>query len=111
MKGVKNMSKITGIESIFGGSDFYDESGNHIGYSVPGIGGGEDYYWDNGTTGYTVDSIVGNRQNYYGSDGTRAHSIDSVFGGQTIHGDISGYRVDAPLGGGSDISIDDKPDF
>ena len=31
------MSRINGYESVFGGSDFYDENGNFIGYSVPGM--------------------------------------------------------------------------
>ena len=101
------VKKIYGVESIFGGSDFYDENGNHVGYSVPGIGGGEDYFWDNGETGYTVDSVIGNGQNYYGSEGTRAYSIDSVLGGQTIHGDVNGFSVDSPFGGGLDIFIDE----
>jgi len=104
------MSRIYGIESIFGGSDFYDENGNHVGYSVPGIGGGEDYYWDNGETGYTVDSIIGNGQDYYGSDGMRAYSIDSMFGGRTIHGDVSGFSMSSSFDGGSDIFVDEKPD-
>ena len=82
-----------------------DENGNHVGYSVPGIGGGEDYFWDNGETGYTVDSIISG-QDYYGSDGTRAYSVVSVFGGKTIHGDVSGFSVDS-LFDGSDIVIEE----
>ena len=93
------VKRIYGVNSILGGQDFYDENGNHVGYSVPGIGGGEDFFWDNGETGYTVDSVIGNGQNYYGSDGTRAYTVDSVFDGQTIHGDISGFSVNSPLGG------------
>ena len=104
------MKRITRIESIFGGADFYDESGNHVGYSIPGIGGGEDYFFDNGETGYTVDSVI-NGQDYHGSDGTRAYSVDGILGGQDIYGDVSGFSVDSPFGGGSDIFIDDKPDI
>ena len=39
------MKKIYSVDSVFGGSDIYDENGNHIGFSVPGIGGGKEYYW------------------------------------------------------------------
>lgn len=107
--GVMTMSRIYGIESAFGGSDFYDENGNHVGYSVPGIGGGEDYYWDDGSTGYSVDSIIGNGQDYFGSDSKRAYSVDGLFGGKDIYGDVNGFSVDS-LFGGSDIFLDDKPD-
>ena len=58
------MSRITGIESIFGGQGFYDEGGNFVGYSVPGIGAGEDFYGVDGKTGYSVDSVIGNGQDY-----------------------------------------------
>ena len=101
------VKRIYGIESVFGGQDFYDENGNHVGYSVPGIGGGEDYFWDNGETGYTVDSIIGNGQDYYGSNGTNAYSIDSIFGGQTIHGDVTGYSTNE-LFSGTSIFIEDE---
>ena len=111
VKRVMKMGRIYGIESAFGGSDFYDENGNHVGYSVPGIGGGEDYFWDNGETGYTVDSVIGNGQDYYGSDGTRAYTVDGLFGGKTIHGDVNGFSADS-LFGGEDIFIDgEDPDF
>ena len=103
--GVILMKIIYRVGSAFGGSDFYDENGNHIGYSVPGIGGGEDYFFDNGETGYTVDSVIGNGEDYYNSNGTQAFSIDSVFDGQTIHGDISGYSLNSLLGG-SEIVIE-----
>ena len=103
---VMKMSRIYSIQSAFGGSDFYDENGNHVGYSVPGIGGGEDFFWDNGETGYTVDSAI-NGQDYYGSDGTRAFTVDSMPGGKTIHGDVNGFSADSLLGG-SDILIEDN---
>ena len=98
------MRRITRIESALGGANFYDEDGNLIGYSLPGIFGGEDYFWDNGESGYTVDNIIGNGEDYVGSDGTRAYSIDSIFGGKTIHGDVSGYCIDSPFYG-NDIVI------
>ena len=98
------MKRIYRVESILGGSNLYDENGNHIGYSVPGIGGGEDYFFNNGETGYTVDSVI-NGQDYYGSDGTRAYSVDGLFGGQNIYGDVSGISVDSPFGESS-IFID-----
>ena len=104
------MDRIHSIKSSFGGSDFYDENGNHVGYSVPGIGGGEDFFWDNGETGYSVDSVIGNGQNYYSSDGTRAYTVDAAFGGQTMHGDGSGCSSSSPFGG-SDIFIDEKPNI
>ena len=104
------MKRIYSIKSALGGSDFYDEDGNHIGYSVPGIGGGEDYFWDNGGTGYTIDSIIGNGQDYYGSDGTRAYTIDSIFGGKTIHGDVNGFSMESPFGG-TDAFIDGDDEY
>lgn len=103
------MKKIYSVESILGGSDYYDENGNHVGYSIPGIGGGQDFFFDNGETGYTVDSIIGNGEDFYGSDGKRAYTVDSPFGGQTIHGDISGFSVDS-LCSGSDIFVDEDVD-
>ena len=101
------MSRIYSVESIFGGQDFYDENGKHVGYSVPGIGGGEDYFWDNGETGYSVDAVIGNGQDYYGSDGTRAYSVDSPLGGQTILGDILGVGTDSAFGR-TDIFLDES---
>ena len=99
MTGVMFMKrKIYRVESILSGSNFYDEEGNHIGYSVLGIGGGEDYFFNDGETGYTVGSVI-NGQDYYGSDGTRVHSVDGLFGGQNIYGDVSGFSVDSPFGG------------
>ena len=38
------MAKISSVPGIFGGEDFYDESGRKVGYSVPGIFGGRDFY-------------------------------------------------------------------
>ena len=101
------MKRIYRVESILGGSNFYDEGGNHIGYSIPGIGGGEDYFFSNGETGYTVDSVI-NGQDYNGSDGVHAHTIESVFGGEEIHGDVSGFGVDSIISRGKDIFLDDQ---
>ena len=100
------MKRFYGIQSAFGGQDFYDDSGSYVGSSVPGIGGGEDYFWANGETGHTVDSAISG-QDYYGSNGSRVSSVDSVFGnGQNFFGDSSGYSVDSVFGG-SDIFIDE----
>ena len=99
------MSRINGFESIFGGSDFYDENGNYVGSSVPGIGGGEDFYFANGETGYTVPGIGGG-EDYFGSNGKTAYTADGLFGGKDIYGDVNGLSVDSPLGG-SDIFIND----
>lgn len=83
------MKKFYSIESIFGGSDFYDESGSKIGYSVPGIGGGEDFFFDDGTQGYSVDSVV-NGKDFYVYDGCQPS--------QDIYEDIlnSNYGFDEP---------------
>ena len=63
------MSKrIYSVDSIFGGADFYDESGNLVGYSVPGIFGGQDYYGTNGKTMYSVPSIISG-EDFYGENG------------------------------------------
>ena len=99
------MSRLYKIDGFFGGSDIYDENGNLVGFSVPGIIDGEDFYWNDGRTGFTVDSIFDTGQNYYGSDGTIVYSDNSIFGGQIIHGDISGYSIDSPFGG-SDIYLE-----
>ena len=58
-----NMKRITRVDNVFVSADFYDESGNLIGYSVLGISSGEDFYGVNGETGYSVDSALGNGQN------------------------------------------------
>ena len=83
---------------------WYDENGEFIGYSVPGIGGGKDYYGKDGEYGYSVDSAFGG-SDYYGSNGEMAYSVDSPFGGETIYGEYSGIEIDSPLGG-SDIFLD-----
>ena len=42
-------------ESLFGGRNFYDESGHHVGYSTESLFGGENYYSDqNGYMGYST---------------------------------------------------------
>lgn len=99
--------KYYSVKSILGGSDFYDENGRFVGHSVPGIGGGEDFFVVNGETGYSIDSVFGG-QDFYGSNGTRAYSVRNPLGGEDIHGDISGYTIDSPFGGGSDIFLDDN---
>ena len=99
------VKRIFRVESILGGSNFYDESGNNLGYSVPGIGGGEDFFFSNGENGYTVDSVI-NGQDYNGSDGAHAHTIESVFGGEEIQGDVSGFGVDSIISRGKDIFLD-----
>ncbi len=103
------MKRIYRVESILGGSNLYDEDGNHIGYSVPGIGGGEDYFFTDGKTGYTVDSVI-NGLDYYGSDGTQAHTIESVFGGKEIQGDVSGFSVGSVFDGENVYLDRDKSD-
>lgn len=62
----------------------------------------------NGERGYTVDSALGG-QDYYDSNGKRAYSINGLFGGKDIHGDISGFSVDHPLGG-EDLFLDEDAD-
>ena len=42
------MKQISGFDSAFGGQDFYDDNGNYVGSSVPGIGCGEDFYGADG---------------------------------------------------------------
>ena len=101
------MKKIYHVQGVLGGSTFYDENSNYLGFSLPGIGGGEDFFFDTGETGYTVDSIISG-QDYYGSDGKQAHTIESVLGGEGIYGDIAGFRGDSPFGS-SDIFINDDP--
>ena len=61
-KGGEPMRNIYGIPGVFGGEDFYDESGRKIGYSIPGILGGEDFYDTDGThAGYGVPGIFGGK--------------------------------------------------
>lgn len=100
------MKHIYGVDSAFGGQDFFDDSGNYVGSSAPGIGGGEDYFGADGTTGYSVDSALGNGKDFYFSDGRTAHTVDSILGGQNIYGDVNGFSVNSPFGG-SDIILDD----
>ena len=100
------MKRLYSIEGVFGGTDYYDENGEHVGYSVPGVLGGEDYRWDNGETGYSVDSVFSG-QNYHGSDGTEVWTVDSITGcGQDIYGDVQGHSVVSPFGG-TDFFLDD----
>lgn len=60
--------RIYSVDSVFGGVDFYDESGNLVGYSVPGIFGGEDHYGTNGKTMYSVPSVFGG-EDFFGDNG------------------------------------------
>ena len=99
------MKIIHRIDSVFGGADFYDDSGNFVGHSVPGIGGGEDFFGVNGETGYSVPGIGGG-QDFYFSDGRTAWSVDGVFGGQDIYGDVNGSS-NGPLFGVSELFIND----
>ena len=34
------MSRIYSVPGVFGGEDYYDETGKKVGYSVPGLFGG-----------------------------------------------------------------------
>ncbi len=101
------MARIHGVESIFGGQDFYDDHGNLVGYSVDSVlGNGQNFYTPDGKhVGYSVDSAFGGRD-YYGPNGSRSYSVPSVLGGEDIYGDISGYSVDSPFGG-SGIFLDE----
>ena len=38
------MGKIYSVPGLFGGEDFYDESGHKVGYSIPGVFSGRDFY-------------------------------------------------------------------
>ena len=53
------MKHIYSIEGLCGGSDYYDDTGALIAYSVPSIFGGEDIYIVDGKSGYTIDSPIG----------------------------------------------------
>ncbi len=101
------MKHIYGVENVFGGSDYFEENGQLIGSSVPGICSGEDFYGTDGTTAYSVDSVFGNGQDIYFSNGKVAHTVDGVFGGKNICGDMNGFSVDLPFGG-TDILVDDS---
>lgn len=93
------------MKSVFGGTDYYDENGQRIGYAVPGIGGGEDIFLSNGETGYTVESILGGKD-YYGINGIRVHSMRGLLGGKDIQGDVHGYRAES-FPGGEDIFLEE----
>ncbi len=101
------MKHIYGVENAFGGSDYFDENGQLVGSSVPGIGGGEDFYGNDGTTGHSVDSVFGNGQDIYFSDGKVVHTVDSMLGGKNICGDVNGYSANLPFGG-TEIFVDDS---
>ena len=98
------MKRITRIDSILGGADFYDENGQLIGYSVPGIGGGEDYYGINGETAYSVPGVCGG-EDIYGPNGKVAYTVDGLLGGKDIYGDVTGFSIESPFGG-SDIFVE-----
>lgn len=53
------MSHIYNIPSVLGGSDFFDDSGQFVGYSVPSAFGGEDFYGMDNSYGSSVDSTLG----------------------------------------------------
>ena len=107
----RNSQVIRGVDSIFGGQDFYDDEKGYVGSSFDSvIGNGQDFYDADGNyMGFSVDSVLGNGQNFYGADGKTAYSVDSAIGnGQDIYGSdgMSGFSVDSPFGGGTDYYLD-----
>ena len=66
------MNNYYSIPSVFGGSDYFDESGNDVAYSVKSAFGGEDIYT---------------------SDNMTISTFESPFGGVDIAGDINGYSA------------------
>ena len=96
--------RIHKISSLLGGSDFYDDSGRLVAYSVPSLINGENIYETDGGRGYTVDSVICG-QNYYGDKGN-AYSVPSLINGENIHGDVEGFSVDS-IFGGETLFLDD----
>ena len=49
------------VRGALGGSDVYDENGNHVGYSLPGVlGDGEDFFdMDGNCVGQSFESAFG----------------------------------------------------
>ena len=58
------MKKIYSSPSLFGGINYYDESGHQIGYSTEGLFGGRNFYDESGHhVGYSTEALFGG-ENY-----------------------------------------------
>ena len=64
------MSRYFLMRNALGGSDVFDESGNRVGYSLPGVlGDGEDFFDVNGNpAGQSFGSVLGG-ESFTGPDG------------------------------------------
>lgn len=64
--------------NVSGGYDFYDSSGNKIGFSTKRKGGGYDYYDQYGNkTGYLKSTPKGGVYDYYDADNVRRGKVAS----------------------------------
>ena len=84
------MNRFFLVRSVLGGSEVYDESGNRVGYSLPGItGDGEDFYDANG--------------NFVGQ------SFEAAFGGEYFAGPGGSGFMDEEIMMGRNAWLDGDP--
>ena len=85
--------KITTIEGLFGEKLHYDENGNKVGESWPGLfGGSYDHYDENGKyAGYSDPGIISDYNHYDAGNHRVGSSQRGVFGGYN-HYDNDGYK-------------------
>lgn len=112
IQGDETMAKIHSVPGIFGGEDFYDESGQKVGYTVPGLFGGRDFYNADGQpAGYSVDSVISG-ENFYDANGAPSgYSTDGILGGKDYFdasGRSAGWSTDS-LFGGENIRLNGNP--
>jgi hypothetical protein len=76
------MKKIYSSPSLFGGMNYYDESGHQIGYSTESLFGGRNFYDEGGHhVGYSTESLFGGENFYSDQDGYKGYSTEGIFGG------------------------------
>ena len=104
------MGKIYSVPGLFGGEDFFDESGRKVGCSVPGLFGGRDFFDADGKrAGFTVDSILSGEDFYDDQGALKGFSTEGILGGHEYF-DASGRPVGWSSGsafGEENILMDD----
>ena len=90
--------KVTGIPGLFGGTNYYDENGKQIGYSMPGIipGTVEHFNADGSSAEFSAEGIFGGVDHFDESGRQAGFSTEGIFGGMNHYsadGSFAGFSA------------------
>ena len=111
------MSRIYGVKGLFGSDDYYDEDGNHVGYSIEGALGEKNHYDSGGRfIGCSMDGMFGGKVHYDANGNPAGYSTDGIIGMNhyTNDGSFAGHSGPTLAGSYNDLDepfMDSFDDF